>query len=86
MILPVATPKSKCRCSDCVLRPESSHGILAIGRYSAPARLSRRGGKITTETVSYWFPFDMSDPMSGGSGIDTPIIENASGVRYIENF
>ena len=81
MINQINTQPPNCRCSDCILHPEDSHGIHAIGVYSPPARLSRRGGRITEESVSYYFPTSAT----GGSGVKVPLVA-ASGVRYILNF
>lgn len=86
IIMNTPSVEPSCRCYDCTMTPESSHGIHLIGVYSAPARLSRRGGKITIESVNYWFPFDASNPHSGGHVVHAPIVENASAIRYINNF
>ena len=40
----------KCRCTDCISRPESSHGLHMIGMYS-PARYLTSRGRTLPECV-----------------------------------
>lgn len=46
-------PAPTCRCSECIRDPFESHGLYTIGAYQVPARLSRRGGKVTDSQVRW---------------------------------
>lgn len=84
MIANLATTRPSCRCYDCVWHPYSSHGIYAIGTYAPASRLSRRNGAMTSESVHYWYPFTAT-PDSGGQAFHVPVVESATGIRYINN-
>lgn len=63
----VAWSLPNCKCSDCILNPESSHGIYAIGSYQFPTLLSKRGNRVNPQSVQYhWGPNSMS-----GRGLST---------------
>lgn len=49
----IAWSTPECRCSDCILNPESSHGIYAIGSYQFPTLLSKRGNRSNPQAVQY---------------------------------
>lgn len=63
----------KCRCSDCIQHPASSHGIHAIGSYQFPTLLSKRGNSINPQSVDYrWV-----SPSGGERGLSTaPIVKS----------
>ena len=58
-----------CKCSDCILHPESSHGIHFIGAYQPPSMLSRRGNRLTDQSVDYRWTFHGSTAQGGKSGL-----------------
>lgn len=44
-----------CKCSDCILNPESSHGIYTIGAYKVPKVLSLRRSTAGDQAVEHHF-------------------------------
>lgn len=52
-IRPIRWTIPACKCSDCILHPESSHGIYAIGSYQFPTLLSKRGNRSNPQSVDY---------------------------------
>jgi hypothetical protein len=44
-----------CKCSDCILNPESSHGIYTIGAYKVPKVLSLRRSTAGDQAVEQHF-------------------------------
>ena len=42
----LTNPRPVCRCSDCILSPEDSHGIHMVGMYRPGVYLRSRGGSL----------------------------------------
>lgn len=62
-----ANAAPQCRCSECILNPESSHGIYAIGAYQFPTLLSKRGNRSNPQSVTYRWVY----PTGGERGLST---------------
>lgn len=71
-----------CRCSDCILSPEDSHGIHLIGAYSPKVYLSRRGG-TNPPGVSYFMPW--SPGADGGRGSIRRLLPSVDSDHYTIN-
>jgi len=42
----INNPRPACRCRDCILSPEDSHGIHMVGMYRPGVYLRSRGGTL----------------------------------------
>ena len=68
-----------CRCTDCIIRPESSHGIHMIGVYS-PAVLLTSRNRVHPESVKVamvgtferWLSTDLPAHLCDGSLVAIP--------------
>jgi hypothetical protein len=61
----------KCGCTNCILRPESSHGLHMIGMYS-PAVLLTSRGRVHPESVKVTMVPFIGSTLERGLSTDLP--------------